>query len=175
MGTWTRRHASLQRKRWGNENFKIHVAGPRPRDIVKLAKRSHVNKPIEPGRRCFLLLFCLWTTGIHQHRGTSLLPPRHEHIAGTHKPGSPQPVDHGGKTTPGIQDDQAAANETQPHLTQVLNRLRGVPSGGTPAPGWFGSSGCFAWCSSRRQESLQPARSPTLNSFPILYSTACRQ
>ena len=28
MGTWTRGHASLQRKRWDNENFKTHVTGP---------------------------------------------------------------------------------------------------------------------------------------------------
>lgn len=30
--------------------------------------------------------------------------------------------------------------------------------------------GCLAGCSSHHQQSLQPARSPTLNSFPILYS-----
>lgn len=57
-----------------------------------------------------------------------------KHIAGTHKPGSPQPVDHGGKPTPGIRDDQAAVKETQPHLTQVLKRPRGVPLRGGPLP-----------------------------------------
>lgn len=52
-----------------------------------------------------------------------------KHIAVTHYPGSPQPTDHGGETARGTPDDQAAANETQPHLTHVVNPLRGVPLG----------------------------------------------
>lgn len=64
-------------------------------------------------------------------------------------------------------------NETRPHLTHILDQQRGVPLGVPWKEGchsWFGSHGCLAGCSSRHQQSLQPARSPTLNSFPILYS-----
>lgn len=75
MGSCTWGHASLQGKKWDNENFKTHITGPRYYDTVKLPKRPRVDKFIELGRRCFFFLLCFWTTGIQQCRGTSLLSP----------------------------------------------------------------------------------------------------
>lgn len=57
---------------------------------------------------------------------------------------------------------------TQPHLTHVLDQQRGslwdALERGVSRLVWEPG------CSSCHQQSLQPARSPTLNSFPILYS-----
>lgn len=149
MGSCTWGHASLQGKKWDNENFKTHLTGPRYYDTVKLPKRPRVDKFNELGRS-FLFLLCFWTTGIQQPRGTSLLSP---HINGPEEQwhtvkipdwtGTPQ---HRGWDQPWHPRCPSRRNETQPHLTHILDQQRGVPFGvpwNEGCHGWFGSPG--AW------------------------------
>lgn len=76
----------------------------------------------------------------------------------------------GAETTPGT-PDVPPAEMRHGLIRHTFWTSRGVSLWG--CLGKWGATaglGCLAGCSSRHQQSLQPARSPTLNSFPILYS-----
>lgn len=175
MGSCTWGYASLQGKKWDNENFKTHITGPRYYDTVKLPKRPRVDKSIELGRRSFLFQQLHGTSLLSLH-GTFLLSP---HTNGSQWHTVKITVTHTRVTpTRGLRPPLAPQMSQQQQWDTASSDTHFGPAEGCPfggalergLPGWFGSPGCLAGCSSCHQQSLQPARSPTLNSFPILYS-----
>lgn len=86
-------------------------------------------------------------------------------IAVTHKPGSPQPPDQGGRDHSRPPRWPRSSKWDTPSSHTPFKPTWGRPFGGASARGWFGHPGCFARCSSRHRESLQPARSLHLTRF----------